>query len=74
MQTDVTVSLCTTSAPCYMGASGTRVQVLPNLNVRRGIFFADTVRGIGVEYQSASGFYIGQAFHYDAGRTEGNSY
>lgn len=73
-QTDVTVGLAATLAPRYMGASGTRLQLLPNLNVRRGIFFADTVRGIGAEYQSASGFYVGQAFNYDQGRTDGNSY
>ena len=73
-QTDVTVGLGATVMPRYMGASSTKVLVLPNLNVQRGIFFADTVRGLGAEYQSASGFYIGQAFNYDAGRTDGNSY
>jgi outer membrane protein len=72
--TDVTVGLSASLAPRYMGASGTRLQVLPNLSLHRGIFFADTLRGIGAEYQTASGFYIGQAFNYDLGRTDSNSY
>ncbi|RXZ38180.1 MipA/OmpV family protein [Oxalobacteraceae bacterium CAVE-383] len=73
-QTDVVVGISAGLSPRYMGASGTRLQVLPTLNIHRGIFFADSIRGIGAEYQSASGFYIGQAFNYDFGRTDSNSY
>lgn len=43
------------------------------INVSRGIFFVDTVRGAGVQYQSASGFYIGEALNYDPGRDNENS-
>jgi outer membrane protein len=73
-QTDVIVGISAGLSPRYMGASGTHLQVLPTLNIHRGIFFADTIRGIGAEYQSPSGFYGGQAFNYDLGRTDSNSY
>ncbi len=47
--------------------------VLPLVVIHRGMFFADTVRGVGAEFQSASGFYIGQAFNYDFGRSDKTS-
>jgi outer membrane protein len=73
-QTDVILGISAGVSPRYMGASGTHLQVLPTLNIHRGIFFADSMRGIGAEYQSASGFYVGQAFNYDLGRTDNNTY
>ncbi|RMV09317.1 MULTISPECIES: MipA/OmpV family protein [Pseudomonas syringae group] len=59
--------------PRYMGADEYRSQVLPMLTVQRGIFFADTTRGLGVQFQSASGFGASAALNYDFGRTEKNS-
>ncbi|MFA0918125.1 MipA/OmpV family protein [Pseudomonas tremae] len=59
--------------PRYMGADEYRSQVLPMLTVQRGIFFADTMRGLGVQFQSASGFGASAALNYDFGRTEKNS-
>jgi outer membrane protein len=73
-QTDVVAGISAGLIPRYMGASSMHLQVLPTLSIQRGIFFADVTRGIGAEYQSASGFYIGQAFNYDFGRTDSNSY
>jgi outer membrane protein len=73
-QTDVVVGVSAGVNPRYMGASGAHLLVLPTISIQRGVFFADSMRGIGAEYQTASGFYIGQAFNYDPGRTDGNSY
>ncbi|MBI6731523.1 MipA/OmpV family protein [Pseudomonas amygdali] len=59
--------------PRYMGADEYRSQVLPMLTVQRGIFFADTARGVGLQWQSDSGFGASAALNYDFGRTEKNS-
>lgn len=73
-ETEVVVGLGGGVSPRYMGASAMHLQALPTLALRRGIFFADSTRGIGAEYQTASGFYIGQSFNYDFGRTDSNSF
>jgi len=52
----------------YMGSRDFGPLIVPMLNVSRGIFFADSVQGLGVQYQSTSGFYVGDAFNYDPGR------
>jgi outer membrane protein len=59
--------------PRYMGADEYRSQVVPMLTVQRGIFFADTTRGLGLQWQSDSGFGASAALNYDFGRTEKNS-
>ncbi|MEQ4282249.1 MipA/OmpV family protein [Pseudomonas syringae] len=59
--------------PRYMGADECRSQVVPMLTVQRGIFFADTTRGLGLQWQSDSGFGASAALNYDFGRTEKNS-
>lgn len=56
--------------PRYMGSDTYRATVIPLLSLQRGIFYADTSSGIGVQYQSASGFYLAQSVYYDAGRRE----
>lgn len=58
----------------YMGARDFRFEVLPTVDVSRGIFFADFIRGAGVQYQTASGFYVSQAFNYDYGRADENNF
>lgn len=60
-------------APRYLGADSYRVQVLPVLAVQRGIFFADTSRGAGVQFQTDGGFYASQSVFYDFGRLQRNS-
>ncbi|MEE5045141.1 MipA/OmpV family protein [Pseudomonas alliivorans] len=59
--------------PRYMGADEYRSQVLPMFTVQSGILFADSLRGLGLQYQSASGFGASAALNYDFGRTEKNS-
>lgn len=57
----------------YMGAQDFRPALLPMISVSRGIFFIDTIKGAGVQYLSASGFYIGEGLNYDPGRDNENS-
>lgn len=57
----------------YPGAGTGRLQALPVLSVQRGVLFADTTRGAGLQYQAASGFYVSQSLFYDAGRLDRNS-
>lgn len=71
--TDVSVGLGLGVDQRYMGGRGYRPLIVPMLNVSRGIFFVDTVRGAGIQYQSASGFYIGEALNYDQGRDDRDS-
>lgn len=52
----------------YMGARNYRPLFVPMASYTRGIFTADIVKGVGVQYQSPGGFYIGDTFNYDQGR------
>lgn len=59
--------------PRYAGSDDTRALAVPVLSVQRGILFADTSRGIGLQYQFSSGLYISQSMYYDLGRLERDS-
>ena len=72
-KTEVVIGLGAGVMPRYMGAKDTKVLPVPTVAVYRGIFFADSVRGLGVEYMTESGFYISSALSYDFGRTEKDS-
>jgi outer membrane protein len=72
-KTEVTVGLGATYAARYPGADSRQLVPNPVLSVQRGMLFADTLRGIGVQYQSASEFYVAQSFYYDLGRLDRNS-
>lgn len=72
-RTEVIVGIGAAYIPHYLGAKNTRVIPLPTFSVYRGIFFIDTVRGAGAEYQTDGGFYSSLALGYDPGRTENNS-
>ena len=72
--TDVSVGLGAGIDQRYMGARDYRFEVLPTFTISRGIFFADSIRGAGLQYQSASGFYISQTLNYDLGRTDENDF
>ncbi|MGI4858975.1 MAG: MipA/OmpV family protein [Janthinobacterium lividum] len=72
--TDVSIGMGAGLDQRYMGARAFRPLLVPMVNVSRGIFFADTVRGVGIQYQSASGFYIGEAINYDQGRDNANNW
>jgi outer membrane protein len=73
-RTDVSVGVGAEIDQRYMGARDFRFEVLPTFDINRGIFFADSVRGAGMQYQSASGFYASLAFNYDFGRTDQNTF
>jgi outer membrane protein len=60
-------------APRYLGADNYRVQLLPVFAAERGIFFADTSRGAGVQFQTDEGFYASQSIYYDFGRLQRDS-
>lgn len=60
-------------APRYQGADSYRGQPLPVFSAQRGIFFADSNRGAGLQFQTDSGFYVSQSVYYDFGRVERNS-
>lgn len=72
-RTEVTVGMGAAYLPRYLGAKNGRTIPLPTISVTRGIFFVDSVRGAGVEYQTNGGFYGSLALGYDFGRTEKNS-
>ncbi|WP_406625318.1 MipA/OmpV family protein [Acidovorax sp. SDU_ACID1] len=72
-KTEVIVGLGAGVMPRYLGAKDTKVLPVPTVAVYRGIFFADSVRGLGAEYMTESGFYVSSALSYDFGRTEKDS-
>lgn len=72
-ETEVTIGMGAAFVPRYLGAKDTRVLPLPTLSVYRGIFFADSVRGLGAEYLTESGFYITSVLSYDFGRKDKKS-
>ncbi|GKS92729.1 MipA/OmpV family protein [Acidovorax sp. SUPP2539] len=71
--TDFSIGAAARVTPRYPGSDDHRVEILPVLSVQRGIFFADTSRGIGLQWQSESGFYASQSVFYDFGRVQRNS-
>lgn len=73
-QTDANVGLGVGMDQRYMGARDYRFEVLPTFDISRGIFFADAIRGAGLQYQSASGFYVSQTFNYDLGRDDESNF
>lgn len=71
-KTEVTVSLGGKTAPRYLGSKDQTVSLLPNVSVKRGIFYANALRGAGVQYLSQDGLYTSLGLGYDLGRTEEN--
>jgi MipA family protein len=61
------------TAPRYAGSDKTFVQALPLISVQKGPWFIDSLRGVGAQYQSESGFSASEAFHYDFGRVDRDS-
>jgi len=72
-KTDVAVGLGAQLAPRYAGSDDSHLQILPILSVQRGLLFADTTRGAGVQYQTSWGLYAAQSIYYDQGRLQSNS-
>lgn len=69
-RTDLTVGIGLGYAARYPGAAVAQVLPVPVVAIQRGVLFADTLRGIGLQYQSSSGFYVSQSVYYDFGRLE----
>lgn len=72
-KTEVTIGAGATYAARYPGAASRQLVPNPVLSIQRGILFADTLRGVGLQYQSASEFYVAQSFFYDLGRLDRNN-
>ncbi|PHN61828.1 MipA/OmpV family protein [Pseudomonas viridiflava] len=72
-RTSFTLGLGAAVLPRYMGSDKYRSQVLPVVSIQRGIFFADSTHGLGVQLQTQSGFSASAALNYDFGRSEKNS-
>ncbi|MFS2156117.1 MipA/OmpV family protein [Pseudomonas sp. Pseusp122] len=72
-KTSFTLGLGAAVLPRYMGSDKYRSQILPVVTVQRGIFFADSVHGLGLQLETASGFSASAALNYDYGRSEKNS-
>jgi outer membrane protein len=68
--TDLTVGAAVTYAARYPGADRWQLVPAPILSIQRGMLFADTLRGIGLQYQSSSEFYVSQSVYYDFGRLD----
>lgn len=73
-KTEVTVGLGMAYAPRHLGAKEMRWIPFPTLSLYRGVFFLDTVRGVGAEYLTSNGLYASLAIAYDFGRSEKNSH
>ncbi|WP_236693350.1 MipA/OmpV family protein [Robbsia andropogonis] len=71
---DVNVGLGLGLDQRYMGARDYRPMIVPMFSVTRGVFLADAVKGVGVQYQSSGGFYVGDTFNYDPGRDDRNDW
>ncbi len=72
-KTQFNLGLGAAVVPRYMGSDEYRGQLVPLLNIQRGIFFLDSVHGLGVQWQSPSGFSASAGLAYDFGRSEKNS-
>ncbi len=59
--------------PRYQGAAADSMQPLPVLSYQRGMLFADTARGVGLQFQPRQNLYVSQSLWYDPGRLDRNS-
>lgn len=72
-KTDYVVGASILTAPRYAGADHYRAMALPVVVVQRGAFFIDTSRGVGMQFETESGFFASQSAYYDLGRVERDS-
>ncbi|MFK8397784.1 MipA/OmpV family protein [Pseudomonas sp. BGr12] len=71
--TDVTLGMAASYAPRYPGSKNFNTTLQPSLHIERGIFFADSEEGLGLQWQSNSGFSGSASLGYDYGRADGDS-
>lgn len=67
-ETRIGVGVAAGFTPEYVGSKDYRFTAVPNLNISRGIFFADLRRGVGVQYRNDRGFAARTSIAYDPGR------
>lgn len=72
-RTDVIVGLVASHAPRYLGSKNYVSSLQPMARIQRGIFFLDAEDGLGVQWQSESGFSTRASLGYDYGRADGDS-
>ncbi|WP_085633728.1 MipA/OmpV family protein [Pseudomonas sp. R16(2017)] len=72
-KTDVTLGLGAAYGPRYLGSENYTSTALPMLRVERGMFFFDLKEGLGLQWQSPSGFSASASIGQDAGRADGDS-
>lgn len=72
-KSELTIGAGVAVTPRYLGADESRVIPVPVVAWQHGRYFADIVRGIGIEHQADSGLYLSAALGYDMGRTTKNS-
>ncbi len=70
---ELTIGAGAAVMPRYLGSDERRVIPLPVVAWKSGRYFADIIRGVGVEHQTQSGLYLSAALGYDMGRTTRNS-
>ncbi|WP_028945031.1 MipA/OmpV family protein [Pseudomonas vranovensis] len=71
--TDVSLGLAASYTPRYMGSKNYTAAFQPMLRMERGIFFLDSLEGLGVQWQSNTGFSASASLGYDYGRADGDS-
>lgn len=71
--TNVTFGLGASYGPRYPGSKEFTSALQPALHIERGIFFLDSEEGLGLQWQSDSGFSASASLGYDYGRADGNS-
>jgi outer membrane protein len=71
--TDVTIGLGASYGPRYLGSKNFVSGTHPLARIERGIFFLDSMDGLGVQWQSDSGFSASGSLGYDYGRADGDS-
>lgn len=72
-QTELSVGAAAVAAPRYFGSKDDRVLFAPVIAAQSDILFFDSVRGLGVQFQTDGGFYVSQSFGYDLGRLDRDS-
>ncbi|WP_194790376.1 MipA/OmpV family protein [Pseudomonas sp. UFMG81] len=71
--THVNLGLGATYGPRYLGSENSTAAAMPMLRIERGIFFLDVKDGLGLQWQSPSGFSASASIGQDAGRADGDS-
>ncbi|CAI0695541.1 MltA-interacting protein MipA [Serratia quinivorans] len=72
-QKSVIMGLGARYSPSYSGSDEWHTQVAPALQVRDGMYFFDTLKGVGYDLRSDNGFYLEHTLGYDLGRADQDS-